>query len=329
MEDHGFSEERGLLSRGRSALTDLNDLEVFARVVEKSGFSRAARELGVPASTVSRRVARLEEGLGVRLLQRTTRTMHLTEAGRIYFERISRALREIEGAETCLKQAQGTPRGRVRLSMISEAFADAVLYDFMDAYPEVVLEIDKSHARVDLVKEGYDLALRAGSLPDSSLVATKLMTSGPVLCAAPSYLKRRGTPKTASDLRDHDCVILGTSATAMTWVLSNQEGGTQRVSVSGRIAVNQFSTAVDACVRGFGIGLFARGFIEHLAESGELTLLLPELSPPPGGLWLVHPSNTLLDPAVRALIDYFKEAFRGGTRRRAPEQAGAPRSKSR
>ncbi len=317
--DRFIPDEAPLPRRGLSALTDLNDLEVFARVVEKSGFSRAARELGVPASTVSRRVARLEEGLGVRLLQRTTRTMHLTEAGRIYFERISRALRDIEGAEASLKVAQGTPRGLVRLSMISEPFADAVLFDFMREYPEVVLEIDKSHGRVDLVKEGFDLALRAGALPDSSLLATKLMTSGPVLCAAPSYLKRRGTPKTAGELRDHDCVILGTSATAMTWLLSNTEGGTQRISVSGRIAVNHFATAVDACMRGLGIGLFPAGFIEHWVERGDLTLILPELSPPPGGIWIVHPTNTLLAPAVRVLIDYLKDAFRGGTPQKAPE----------
>lgn len=298
-----------LQSRGLSALTDLNDLEVFARVVEKSGFSRAARELGVPASTVSRRVARLEEGLGVRLLQRTTRKMHLTEAGRIYFERISRALREIESAESSLRAVQGDPRGLIRISTVSEQFVEDILYDFLAEYPEVSMEIHKSHERVDLIADGFDLAIRAGVLSDSSLVAHKLMTSGPVLVAAPSYLETRGTPQSASDLRNHDCVILGTSTTASTWQLAAADG-VQRVSVSGRIAVNGFASAVQACVRGFGVGLFPLGFIKSYVDEGVLRVLLPELAPPPGGLWIVHPSRTLLAPAVRALIDYIKDVFK-------------------
>lgn len=298
-----------LAHRGLSSLTDLNDLEVFARVVEKSGFSRAARELGVPASTVSRRVARLEEGLGVRLLQRTTRKMHLTEAGRIYFERVSRALREIEGAEASLREVQGTPRGLVRISTVSEPFLEELLFEFMEIYPDVSIEVDKSHGMVDLVAEGFDLAIRAGSLSDSSLVAHKLMTSGPVLVAAPAYLEARGAPLSAGDLRDHDCVILGNSTTATTWTLG-APSGTQRVSVSGRIAVNSFASAVEACRRGLGIGLFPQGFITHAIESGELVVLLPELAPPPGGLWIVHPSRNLLAPAVRALIEYIKEQFK-------------------
>jgi len=307
----GDAEQSPLPNRGLSALTDLNDLEVFARVVEKSGFSRAARELGVPASTVSRRVARLEESLGVRLLQRTTRKMHLTEAGRIYFERISRALREIEGAEACLREVQGTPRGLVRLSTVSEPFVETALYDFLELHPEVSLEIDKSHDRVDLIADGFDLAIRAGVLPDSTLVAHKLMSSGPILVASPEYLTRRGTPQTAGELRDHDCVILGASTTATTWLLGTSEaGGVQRVSVSGRVAVNNFASALEACRRGFGIGLFPEGFIAPWLEKGQLVRILPELSPPPNGLWIVHPTRNLLSPAVRALIDHIKEAFR-------------------
>lgn len=298
-----------LISRGLSALTDLNDLEVFARVVEKSGFSRAARELGVPASTVSRRVARLEESLGVRLLQRTTRKMHLTEAGRVYFERISRALREIESAESSLRAVQGSPRGLIRVSTVSEEFVEHILYDFLEKFPDVTMEIDKSHERVDLVAEGYDLAIRAGVLSDSSLVAHKLMISGPVLTASPRYLATRGVPQSASDLRNHDCVILGTSTTATTWQLAAPDG-VQRVSVSGRVAINGFASAVQACVRGFGVGLFPLGFIQPWVDTGDLVVFLPELAPPPGGLWIVHPSRTLMAPAVRALIDHIKDAFR-------------------
>lgn len=301
-----------LPSRGLSALTDLNDLEVFARVVEKAGFSRAARELGVPASTVSRRVARLEESLGVRLLQRTTRTMHLTDAGRVYFERISRALREIEGAEHSLREVQGTPRGVVRITTVSEPFVEGILYDFLEKHPDVSLEIDKSHARVDLVADGFDLAIRAGVLEDSSLVAYKLMNVGPVLCASPRYLKKRGTPKIIGDLRDHDCVIVGTSSTAATWNLKGADGQMHRVNVSGRLAINGLSSAVEGVRRGLGIGLFPEGFVTPWIASGELRVILREMSPPANGLWIVHPTRTLLAPAVRAVIDHIKAAFQDG-----------------
>lgn len=301
-----------LPSRGLSALTDLNDLEVFARVVEKAGFSRAARELGVPASTVSRRVARLEEGLGVRLLQRTTRTMHLTDAGRIYFDRISRALREIESAETSLREVQGSPRGVVRITTVSEPFVEGILFDFLETHPEVSLEIDKSHARVDLVADGYDLAIRAGVLEESSLVAYKLMNMGPVICASPKYLKKRGTPRTIGDLRDHECVILGTSSTAATWSLKGTDGQSHRVNVSGRLAINGLASAVEGCRRGLGIGLFPESFIAPWVQSGELSVILAESAPAPNGLWIVHPSRTLLAPAVRAVMDHIKTAFKDG-----------------
>lgn len=298
-----------LPSRGLSALTDLNDLEVFARVVEKSGFSRAAKELGVPASTVSRRVARLEEGLGVRLLQRTTRSMHLTDAGRTYFERISYALREIEDAENSLRDAEGKPRGVVRVATVNEPLIEELLYDFMEMHPDVSLEIGKSHERVDLVGGGYDLAIRAGVLEDSSLVAYKLMSNGPVLCAAPKYLEERGTPQKIQELKDHDCVIMGTSSTAGTWALSTPEGKVTRMNVSGRLAVNGLAAAVEGCRRGFGIGLFPEPFIVPWVESGELQVIMRKSAPPPSALWIVHPTRTLLAPAVRAVIDYIKTAF--------------------
>ena len=307
--------------RGLSALTDLNDLEVFARVVEKSGFSRAAQELGVPASTVSRRVSRLEDALGVRLLQRTTRKMHLTEAGRTYFEQISLALRQIQSAEASLRHVQGEPRGLIRLSTVEEPFIEEILFDFLDHFPQVSLEIDKSHRHVDLIAEGFDLAIRAGVLSDSSLVAHKLLSSGPILVASPSYLKAHGAPESVSDLRHHDCVILGTTTTAATWQLGSSDAP-ERVSVSGRVAVNSFISAVEGCVRGLGIGLFPEGFIAPWIESGRLLRVLPEVVTQRTGLWIVHPSRTLISPAVRGLIDFIK----GSVRKKSPNAEALPRT---
>ena len=288
-----------------SRLADLNDLDVFCRVVQRSGFSRAASELGVPASTVSRRVARLEENLGTRLLHRTTRKLHLTDAGSVYFDQVSRALRQIEAAEVALQTVQGAPRGRVRLTTVNEPFVESMLLDFLQKYPDISLEVDKSHRIVDLVEEGYDLAIRAGNLPDSSLVAHRLMTSGPILVASPRYLEARGTPLRISELAEHQCVILGTSATSATWTLRGPKGDV-KVAVSGRLAVNGFVTAVDACVRGLGIGLFQKHFIKPQLASGELVEILPDAAPQPTGLFIVYPSRTLVPPAVRALIEHIK-----------------------
>lgn len=295
--------------RSRLAATDLNDLEVFARVVESAGFSRAARQLGVPASTVSRRVSRLEESLGVRLLQRTTRTMNLTEAGRHYFERVSHALREIEDADACVRAVSGAPRGKVRISTISEPLLDGILFDFMERYQDVSLELDKSPDRVDLVSDGFDLALRTGILPDSSLIGHKLQQSSPILCASSAYLESRGVPKNVSDLRNHDCVILGSSTSSAIWRLGNSDGGAQKVSVSGRLAVNSLASAVEGCRRGFGVGLFPEVHVRTWLESGDLVTFLPELSPQPWALWVVHPSRTLVSPAVRTLLDFIRAAF--------------------
>jgi DNA-binding transcriptional LysR family regulator len=236
--------------------------------------------------------------------------MHLTDAGRIYFEQVSRALREIENAELALRDVQGTPRGVVRMSTIAEPFLERLLFDFLDKYPDVSLELDKSHGRVDLVADGFDLAVRAGVLEDSSLVAHKLRDVGPILCGSPQYLKARGTPTVPLDLRSHDCIVVGTSATATTWTLASGDGSQHRIAVSGRLAVNALSTAVEACRRGLGIGLFPAAYVEPLILAGELSVVLRGFTPPPAGLYIVHPSRTLLAPAVRTLIDFLKLAFK-------------------
>jgi len=292
-------------ARQRSRLGDLNDLDVFCRVVERAGFSHAAAELGVPASSVSRRIARLEESLGVRLLQRTTRTLHLTEAGQAYYDEVSRALDDIASAEMSLQVTQGLPRGRVRVTTVSEPFVEELLYDFLERFPDISLEIDKSHRLVDLVAEGFDVAIRAGSLSDSSLVAHRLLTSGPIIVASTAYLERRGTPTSIADLRQHDCVVFGPRLDGATWTLRTSRGEA-KVNVSGRVAVNGFLAAVEACSRGLGLGLFPRHFIESRLATGELVEVMPEAAPSPTGLWVVYPSRTLVAPAVRALIDHIK-----------------------
>lgn len=296
---------------GLSSLRDLNDLEVFARVVEQNGFTRAAKELAVPPSTVSRRLARLEESLGVRLLQRTTRKIHLTEAGRIYFERVSHALREIETAEILLRNVQGTPRGRVRVSTFSEPFLEAAFFEFLEKYPEVTLELDKSHRRVDLIAEGFDLAIRAGALPDSSLIAHKLIPTGVQCVASPTYLRERGAPENISELARHDCVIVGTTVAGAVWTFEGSTGP-ERVTVSGRIAVNNMATAILAVLRGLGIGMLPTHLVSPLLAEGQLVEVLRGKASLASAIWLVYPSKSLRPPAVSALVDHLIRAFHPG-----------------
>lgn len=300
--------EKHLPLPGLSSLRDLNDLEVFARVVEQNGFTRAAKELAVPPSTVSRRLARLEEALGVRLLQRTTRKIHLTDAGRIYFERVSHALREIETAEILLRNVQGTPRGRVRVSTFSEPFLEAAFFEFLEKYPEVTLELDKAHRRVDLIAEGFDLAIRAGSLSDSSLIAHKLIPTGMQCVAAPGYLEKHGTPETVSELTRHACVIVGTAIAGAAWTFEGPNGP-ERVTVSGRLAVNNMTTAIQAVERGLGIGMLPAHLITPYLASGRLVEVLRGRASSPSAIWLVYPSRALRPPAVSALVEHLVEAF--------------------
>lgn len=300
--------EKHLPLPGLSSLRDLNDLEVFARVVEQNGFTRAAKELAVPPSTVSRRLARLEESLGVRLLQRTTRKIHLTEAGRIYFERISHALREIETAEILLRNVQGTPRGRVRVSTFSEPFLESAFFEFLEKYPEVTLELDKSHRRVDLISEGFDLAIRAGSLPDSSLIAHKLIPTGMQCVAAPKYLQANGTPETVSELTRHACVVIGTTVAGASWTFEGPSGP-ERITVSGRLAVNHMTSAIQAVEHGLGIGMLPTHLIAPSLASGQLVEILRGKASSPSAIWLVYPSKSLRPPAVSALVEHLVQAF--------------------
>src|SRR5450432_3748982 len=189
---------------------DLNHVAVFIRVVELESFTAAAKQLGLPKSSVSRTVTRLEEDLGVRLLQRTTRTLHLTEAGHAYYERARVALTGLEEAASAATDMSTVPRGVVRVTAPGDLgvlnLAD-IVWRFSRAYPLVHIELSLSSRFVDLVAEGFDLAVRAGKLTDSTLIARKIGSDSLGIFAAQSYLKRRGRPKAFSALTEHDCVL--------------------------------------------------------------------------------------------------------------------------
>ncbi len=286
----------------------LDDLFVFTQVVDAGSFSAAGKALTLPTSTVSRRVARLEDRLGVRLLQRTTRKLSLTDAGRIYYDSGARITEDLAEADRQITEMQSTPRGRLRVTAPLEfGGIMPLICGFLAAYPEMKVELELANRTIDLIEEGFDVAIRAGNLPDSSLIAHKLADNDLGLFASPAYLER-GTPKKPEDLRAHDCIFFSPLAPSASWNLRDGRKKV-RVPVRGRIAVNHLLAAKQASVAGLGVALLPASFCINEIRDGELRRLLPEACPSEGSTWVVYPSKRHLPPRVRAFVDYLKENY--------------------
>jgi DNA-binding transcriptional LysR family regulator len=288
---------------------DLNHVAVFARVVELESFTAAAQQLGLPKSSVSRTVSRLEEELGVRLLQRTTRRLHLTDAGQAYFERARAALGSLEEAALAASNLSVEPRGVVRMTAPGDMGLinlPGLIARFVSKYPLVHVEVSLSARRVDLVAEGFDIAVRAGKLQDSSLVARKIGSDTLAIFASPAYLRKRGRPKTLADLAHHDCVLFRAINGKSEWTLTGPQGE-ESVTVRGPITCDEMGFIQRAVVAGAGIGLLPRIAV-RLAPKGsaqaENVQLLPEYSVTGGDLSVVTPSTRFQPAAVTAFRDF-------------------------
>lgn len=288
---------------------DLNHVAVFARVVEHESFTRAAKQLGLPKSSVSRTVTRLEDELGVRLLQRTTRKLHLTEAGQAYYERARVALAALDEAASAATNLGAEPRGTVRMSAPSDMgnlrFGEIVAR-FLRKYPLVHVEISLTSRYVDLVAEGFDLALRAGRLADSSLVARKIGIDSLGLFASPGYLRRRGRPKTVAELANHDCILFHATLGKSEWHLTGPRG-VERVTVRGPLNVDEMGFVQQAVAAGVGIALLPTVGVRFAAARGAAPMpvrLLPEYSVSGSGLHVVSPSTRLPSASVSAFRDF-------------------------
>jgi DNA-binding transcriptional LysR family regulator len=288
---------------------DLNDIVVFVCVVEARSFTGAGKQLGVPRSTISRRVAQLERRLGVRLLHRTTRRIELTEVGAAFFERASRSLAAIDEAEQMVLAAQATPRGRLRVTApvdIGVSYLAPLMIAFLARYPEVRVDVDLTQRVVDLVGEGFDAALRAGALPDSSLVARRIGLGTRRLYASPAYLEARGEPRSPEELRDHACLLANDRRATPTWKLSGPHGELE-IAVSGPIMVNDFSFARQAALAGAGIAFMPAFHCREAVAAGRLRVVLDDYRSEPSGLYLVYPSAKHLSATVRAFRDFVIE----------------------
>lgn len=289
---------------------DLNDIAILVRVVQAKSFSAVARERGVPVSTISRRIARLEGIVGARLIERTTRRLRLTDMGRVYFDHAERAVDELAIGTQRLHELREEPRGRVRVTApfgLGPAIAGS-LQSYLAEHPAVNVELDLSERHVDLVAEGFDIAIRTGQVDETDFVARELGRSPRRLYASPAYLTRHSAPRRLLDLRTRDCVATRTSESGTTWTLF-RDGRRQRVSFVPRLFVNELSAAKQATIAGVGIGLLPSVMSEPEVESGSLVQVLREYEGETVGVHLLYRARRSLSAAVRTCVDHLLQAM--------------------
>ncbi|MGF1623765.1 MAG: LysR family transcriptional regulator [Alphaproteobacteria bacterium] len=287
-------------------MTDLNHIVLFARVVEAGSFSAAARALGVPKATVSRNVAQLEESLGARLLQRTTRRVELTALGRAYYEEAARGLSSLESARERIAAAQIEPSGTLRVTApVAVGSRKLIVWiaEFLELHRKVRIELKLTDAPVDPIEERADVSIRTGQLPNSSLIVRKLGSSPRILLASAGYLEKRGVPGRIEDLPRHDCIVFGPSLDSEVWRLRGPNGW-RDVPVTGRIAVYGSHAEVQAALAGLGIALLPTALVSDYLRSGRLQQVLPNYGGDVGTIHAVYPSHRHMPMALRAFLDF-------------------------
>ena len=286
---------------------DLNEILVFARVVQAGSFTSAAAELGMPKSTVSRKVSDLEERLKSRLLQRTTRKLSLTDVGRTYYDYCARIVGEIEDGERAVSRLQESPRGLLRVTApVNVAFLGPIVSDYLKRYPEVRLDLLCTGRAVDLVEERFDVAIRAGTLADSTLIARSLGSARWFLVATPAYLKRRGRPRSPDDLKKHDCLLFGAGIDNAGVRLENADTSVQ-VAVSARLMVTDMDVLHAVAAAGLGIALLPASVCAEDLRARRLERVLPDWNAPSTPVHVVYPSTRHLSPKVKTFVEHLHE----------------------
>ena len=289
----------------------LDDLTLFLRVLDLGSISAAARSLDLSVAVASQRLKRLERGLGVRLLQRTTRRLHPTPEGRLLAEQGRALVEDLDALTTDLRQSADSVSGTLRMTLsaaFGRQYISPLLPEFLARYPKLRLYAHLSDEMQDLVGAGYDLAIRIGTLGDSSLVARRLASNRRMLCASPDYLRRHGRPRTPADLAHHECVLLtGRDGRQDSWRLTDRRGREHVVRVQGRFETTLGELVRDAVLAGQGIALHSHWHIHEELRTGQLEVVLPDYTLPESGIYAVMPQRRLVPPRVRAFIDFLGE----------------------
>ena len=291
-------------------MDSLTDIVVFVRVVDDGSFTRAAERLKLSRSVVSKYVTRLEGRLGARLLNRTTRRLSLTEAGRIFYQRSRRGLQDIEEAEAEVSRLQEKPRGVLR---INSPMSFGILHiapalpEFLAQHPEVSVEMNLDDRVVDVIEEGFDVSIRIAEMPDSSLIARRLAPCRHVIVAAPAYLEKHGTPRTPEDLRDHNIISFSYQASAYDWHFISPDNKQISVPVSGSMQANNSLALREALLRGVGITRTPTFVVGKDVQDGHLLSILGNYRTLEVSIYLVYPQRRHLSPKVRAFVDFMAD----------------------
>ena len=286
-------------------------LTVFRRVVEMGSFSAAAQDLNYSNAAVSKMIKELEADLGAQLIVRTTRSLHLTDVGRSYFEQVSDILDGMAAADDAVRSETGTPRGRLKISVpmsFGLIIVSKLLPRFARQYPEIKIDLVMSDSYVDLIEEGFDLAIRGGQLTDSSLRARKLLDIERVLCVSPAYLAEHAAPNDPEGLTEHACLVYSASTSPNVWHL---QSGPDRKSIPIRAAyrANNSLAIREAILEGLGIGLLPKLFVANELACGELTNTLPQWEGEPQALYALYPAHRETSLKHRLLVDFLVEEF--------------------
>lgn len=289
-------------------------VSVFVAVVEAGTFTAAADRLGHSVSFISKAVTRLEARIGVRLLNRTTRTLSLTDAGRLYFERCRQIVADAQAAERCVTLGQETPRGLLRLSApvsFGLGYLRHTLPDFLAAYPDVTMEIESNDRFVDVVAEGYDVVIRVADLKDSNLVSRRITSSRGLTVAAPAYWDRRGRPTHPADLTDHNCISYTYKQAPNHWEFHDPAGGRIGVNITPRVLCNSAEMESGLAVAGLGVTRLPAFACAQELAAGLLEPVLEPYERPPHGVYAVYPHRQHLSAKVRAFVDFLVARFGG------------------
>lgn len=290
----------------------LTEMEAFSNVVDQGGFTDAAKKMGISKSAVSKHVSSLEARLGARLLNRTTRRVSPTEIGLAYYDRARRVLNDAGEADALVTSMQSAPSGLLRISVATDFGVNhlsPVLSDFLSAYPEITVNMVLNNRYVELISEGFDVAVRIGELEDSTLRARKLTETVKRMVASPKYIQQFGHPQKIDDLNEHKLLHYSSQSSGSVWRLTAPSGEKRQVRTAGWLSVNDGQSLLNAAISGLGIAYLPSYLYADALKSGEVVDAMPSLPDEVQGVYAVYPPGRFTQPKVRAFIDFLVASF--------------------
>ncbi|MBF9031290.1 LysR family transcriptional regulator [Rhodobacterales bacterium HKCCE3408] len=291
----------------------LTEMEAFATVVDQGGFTDAAKKMGISKSAVSKHVSSLESRLGARLLNRTTRRVSPTEIGLAYYDRARRVLNDAGEADALVTAMQSAPSGLLRVSVATDFGVNhlsPVLGEFLHSYPDITVNMVLNNRYVELISEGFDLAIRVGELEDSSLRARKLCETNKRMIGSPSYFQRHGRPQKIDDLNEHKLLHYSNQSSGNVWKVTAPSGEQRQVRTAGSLTVNDGQSLLNAAVGGLGIAYLPSFLYAEPMRQGLLEDAIPDLPMEVQGIYAIYPPGRYTQPKVRAFIDFLVEQFK-------------------